>query len=146
VSRRREVDQAPRRRPGRIQVVTSPAASRERLAAIDVGSNSIRLLVAEYDPVTGLEVIDELKDQPRLATGLHATGALDPDAMEAAFNALRRMIGVAERRGVTRTVAVATSAIRDASNGAAFAERIRRELGLPLEIISEEREARLSWI
>jgi exopolyphosphatase/guanosine-5'-triphosphate,3'-diphosphate pyrophosphatase len=126
--------------------VTSPAASRERLAAIDVGSNSIRLLVAEHDPVTGLEVIDELKDQPRLATGLHGTGALDPDAMEAAFNSLRRMIGVAERRGVTRTVAVATSAIRDASNGTAFAERIRRELGLHLEIISEEREARLSWI
>jgi exopolyphosphatase/guanosine-5'-triphosphate,3'-diphosphate pyrophosphatase len=126
--------------------VSSPVAQRERLAAIDVGSNSIRLLVAEWDPATGLEVIDELKEQPRLATGLHANGELDPDAMEAAFNALRRMIGVTQRRGVSRVVAVATSAIRDASNGPAFAERVRRELGLELEVISEEREARLSWV
>jgi exopolyphosphatase/guanosine-5'-triphosphate,3'-diphosphate pyrophosphatase len=126
--------------------VSAPIARRERLAAIDVGSNSIRLLVAEWDPETGLEVIDEIKEQPRLATGLHANGELDADAMEAAFNALRRMLGVAERRGVTRTVAVATSAIRDASNGPAFAERVRRELGLELDIISEEQEARLSWV
>ena len=126
--------------------MTTPGLPRERLAAIDVGSNSIRLLVAEWDPETGLEVIDELKDQPRLATGLHATGALDPEAMEAAYNSLKRMLGVAQRRGATRIVAVATSAIRDASNGAAFAERVRRELGLKLEIISEEREARLSWV
>nr|MBA3893439.1 hypothetical protein [Gemmatimonadales bacterium] len=45
-------------------------AERERIAAIDVGSNSVRLLVAEYDPASGLTVIDELKDQPRLAAGL----------------------------------------------------------------------------
>ena len=55
------------------------------------------------------------------------------------------MKGVAERRGVTRLAAVATSAMRDASNGPAFAARIRRELDIPLEIIDEDREARLSW-
>ena len=51
-------------------------AGRERLAAIDVGSNSIRLLVAEWDPQTGLAVIDEVKEHPRLATGLAKTGRL----------------------------------------------------------------------
>lgn len=122
-----------------------PAAAGERLGAIDVGSNSIRLLVAEWDPDTGLEVIDEVKEMPRLARGIAHTGALDPEAMEAAFAALARMVGVAQRRGVTRLVAVATSAMRDAANGPAFAERIRRELGLPLEIIDPDREARLSW-
>lgn len=125
--------------------MSEAAPPRERLGAIDVGSNSIRLLVAEYDPATGLEVIDEVKDQPRLATGVADTGALDPDAMDRAFAALERMRGVAERRGVARLVAVATSAMRTASNGPAFAERIRRELGIPLEIIDEDREARLSW-
>jgi exopolyphosphatase/guanosine-5'-triphosphate,3'-diphosphate pyrophosphatase len=65
--------------------------------------------------------------------------------MERAFDTLRRMKGVAERRGVTRLSAVATSAMRDASNGLEFAERIRRELAIPLEIIGEEREAQLSW-
>ena len=125
--------------------MTDPKASRERLAAIDVGSNSIRLLVAEYDEESGLQVIDEVKDMPRLATGVSTTGALDPLAMGRAFEALKRMKGVAERRGVTRLAAVATSAMRDSSNGLAFAERIRRELAIPLEIIGEDREAQLSW-
>ncbi len=125
--------------------MTDAAPARERLGAIDVGSNSIRLLVAEWDPATGLEVIDEVKAQPRLARGIARTGALDPDAMEAAFAALSRMTDVARRRGVGRLAAVATSAMRDAGNGPAFAERIRRELGIPLEIIDADREARLSW-
>src|SRR5690606_38649899 len=143
--RRGEVDQAPRRGRGRADRVTAPTPPRERLGAIDVGSNSIGLVVAEWDPVTGLEIIDEVKDQPRLATGVARHGALDPEAMEAAFAALSRMTGVAERRGVTRLSAVATSAMRDATNGPAFAERIRRELGIPLVIIDEDREAQLSW-
>ncbi len=125
--------------------MSDAAPTRERLGAIDVGSNSIRLLVAEWDPATGLEVIDEVKEQPRLARGLARTGALDSDAMEAAHAALRRMVDVARRRGVGRLSAVATSAMRDASNGPAFAQRIRRELGLPLTIIDSDREARLSW-
>ncbi len=125
--------------------MTDPATDPERLGAIDVGSNSIRLLVADWDPNTGLTIIDEEKAQPRLAAGLSRTGTLDPDAMEEAFEALRLMVGVAERRGVTRLAAVATSAIRDASNGPAFAERVRRELGLGLQIISADHEARLSW-
>lgn len=120
-------------------------APRERIGAIDLGSNSIRLLIAEWDPVTGLEVIDELKDQPRLATGIARLGALDSDAMEAAFRALARMTEMAARRGVSRLVAVATSAVREASNGPAFVERIRRELGIPLTIIDADREAQLSW-
>jgi exopolyphosphatase/guanosine-5'-triphosphate,3'-diphosphate pyrophosphatase len=65
--------------------------------------------------------------------------------MEATIEALGRMKGVADRRGVSRIAAVATSAMRDATNGPAFAERIRRELGIPLRIISADHEARLSW-
>lgn len=125
--------------------MNDPTASRERLGAIDVGSNSIRLLVAEHDPDTGFEVIDEVKEMPRLAKGVAATGALDAEAMEQAFEALRRMKEMADRRGVTRLAAVATSAMRDASNGPAFVERIRGELGIPLVIIDADREARLSW-
>jgi exopolyphosphatase / guanosine-5'-triphosphate,3'-diphosphate pyrophosphatase len=117
----------------------------ERLGAIDVGSNSIRLLVADYDPVTGLDVIDEVKDQPRLGAGVDASGALNIAAMGRAYAALKRMKEVAARRGVTRLAAVATSAMREARNGPAFAERIRRELDIPLEIIDESREAQLSW-
>ena len=75
----------------------------ERIAAIDVGSNSIRLSVAEYDPSSGLRIIDEVKDQPRLAMGIAATGSLDRLAMERAIAALKRMKEVADRRQVSRS-------------------------------------------
>jgi len=122
-----------------------PAAPRDRLGAIDVGSNSIRLLVAEYDPQTGLSVIDEVKDQPRLAQGLAATGRLDATAIERAMQALARMREVCHRRGVSRLVAVATAAVREAANGPDFAARVQRELGIPLQVIDAETEAQLAW-
>lgn len=117
----------------------------ERLGAIDVGSNSIRLLVAEFDPQSGIKVIDEVKDQPRLAAGLAESHRLDEFAMARAIQALTRMREVAERRGVRRIAAVATSAVREAENGKAFMERVRREVGIPLKIIDADTEAALSW-
>src|ERR1700694_4595925 len=82
----------------------------ERLGAIDVGSNSIRLLVAEFDAQAGIKVIDEVKEQPRLASGMTESRRLDEFAMARAIQALARMREVAERRGVRRLAAVATSA------------------------------------
>ncbi len=116
-----------------------------RLGAIDVGSNSIRLLVADWDPRSGISVIDEVKDQPRLAQGLAATGRLDPVAMGRAMDALERMMAVATRRGVNRLAAVATSAVREAENGEAFVRRVQTRLGIPLTIIDPDTEARLSY-
>jgi exopolyphosphatase/guanosine-5'-triphosphate,3'-diphosphate pyrophosphatase len=127
--------------------VTAPrsADGRERLAALDVGSNSIRLLVAEYDPAAGLSVIDEVKDQPRLARGLAATGRLDDAAMQRALETLGRMRAVCQRRGVRRIAAVATAAVREAENGPDFVRRVQAELAIPLRIIDPETEASLSW-
>ncbi len=125
------------------QPVPSPA--RERIAAIDVGSNSVRLLVAEYDPVSGLSIIDELKDHPRLAAGLAATGCLDEAAMNRAIQALARMREVCQRRGVRRISAVATAAVREAENGPWFVRRVRQELDIPLRIIDADTEAALSY-
>ncbi|MFI5235849.1 MAG: Ppx/GppA family phosphatase, partial [Gemmatimonadales bacterium] len=123
----------------------TPPAARERLAAIDVGSNSIRLVVAEYDPAAGLTIIDEIKDQPRLARGLAATGQLDEAAMTRALDALGRMREICDRRGVKRIAAVATSAVREAKNGALFLDRVRKRLDLPLRVIDGDEEARLSF-
>ncbi len=117
----------------------------ERMGAIDVGSNSIRLLVAEFDPQSGIKVVDEVKDQPRLASGMAESKRLDEFAMARAIQALSRMREVAERRGVRRLAAVATSAVREAENGKAFVDRVRREVGIPLKIIDTETEAALSW-
>jgi exopolyphosphatase / guanosine-5'-triphosphate,3'-diphosphate pyrophosphatase len=121
---------------------TSP---RERIAAIDVGSNSVRLLVAEYDPASGLSVIDELKDQPRLAAGLASTGRLNEAAIDRAIQSLGRMREVCQRRGVQRIAAVATAAVREAENGPWFVRRVRQELDIPLRIIDAETEAALSY-
>jgi exopolyphosphatase/guanosine-5'-triphosphate,3'-diphosphate pyrophosphatase len=120
-------------------------AERERLAAIDVGSNSVRLLVAEYDPASGLTVIDELKDQPRLAAGLAGSGCLTEEAMDRAVQALSRMREVCQRRNVRRIAAVATAAVREAENGPWFVRRVRQELDIPLRIIDAETEAALSY-
>ena len=117
----------------------------ERCAALDVGSNSIRLIVADWDPERGFTPVDELKEQPRLAQGVGQTGRLDPVRLDAAYAALARMREMVTRRGVSRFAAVATAAVREASNGAEFAERVRTELGIPLEVIGPEREAQLSW-
>ncbi|MDX2192521.1 MAG: Ppx/GppA phosphatase family protein [Gemmatimonadales bacterium] len=124
----------------------APAArQKERVAAIDVGSNSVRLLVAEYDPASGLEIIDEMRDTPRLARGVALTGRLDPEAVERAMGALRRARDVLRRRGVTRVSAVATAAMREAVNGHEFVQRVRDELDIPLRIIDAETEATLAW-
>jgi exopolyphosphatase / guanosine-5'-triphosphate,3'-diphosphate pyrophosphatase len=130
--------------PAAAPVAEVPAA-RERLGALDVGSNSIRLLVAEYDPSAGLTIVDEVKDQPRLAQGLALTGRLDAAAVDRAMQTLRRMREVCQRRGVRRISAVATAAVREAENGEAFVERVRTELGIPLRIIDAETEAALSY-
>ena len=120
-------------------------AERERIAAIDVGSNSVRLLVAEYDPASGLSIVDELKDQPRLAAGLARTGCLNDAAMDRAIQTLGRMREVCQRRGVRRIAAVATAAVREAENGPWFVRRVRQELDIPLRIIDPETEAALSY-
>jgi exopolyphosphatase/guanosine-5'-triphosphate,3'-diphosphate pyrophosphatase len=118
----------------------------ERFAAIDVGSNSIRCLIAERGEDGHLQVIDDLKDQPRLARGLSATGLLAAASIDRALESLGRMLSAVERRGASRVALVATAAVRDATNGAEFAGRVKRELGIPLEVIDGETEARLAFL
>jgi exopolyphosphatase/guanosine-5'-triphosphate,3'-diphosphate pyrophosphatase len=115
-----------------------------RLAAIDVGSNTILLLVAEPDPSTGLTIIDEAEDQPRLGAGLGTTGRLSDAAIERALESLLRMHHQAVSLGAERIGVVATAAVREAKNGAEFVERAGRE-GIPIRVISPEAEAALAY-
>jgi len=108
-------------RPAARPAPSDAPAARDRIAAIDVGSNSIRLLVAEYDPASGLSVIDEMKDQPRLAAGLATTGCLDEAAIERALQTLGRMREVCQRRGVKR---IAGHAFQGRSDNRACLSRI----------------------
>jgi exopolyphosphatase/guanosine-5'-triphosphate,3'-diphosphate pyrophosphatase len=124
----------------------SPRAGQDiRLAAIDIGSNSIRQIVADVSPTGGIRVVDEMKAAPRLGAGVHETGVLGEAAMRQALDALTRMATLARQLGAARVEAVATSAVRDAANGLTFLELVRAETGLKVRVLKGEEEARLSF-
>ncbi len=116
-----------------------------RLGAIDVGTNSIRLIVAEAQPDGTYRVLDDEKDTTRLGQGLDATGRLDEQAMEQSASAIARMATIAHGFGVSRLRAVATCAVREASNGQAFCDLVKQWSGLDLEVITAQEEAALAY-
>lgn len=116
-----------------------------RISAIDIGSNSIRQIIADVSPSGGIRVVDEMKAAPRLGAGLRANGRLNEGAMDDAVAVLSRMATLAEQLGAKRTRVVATSAVRDAENGSEWLARVREETGLRVTILSGEEEARLGF-
>src|SRR3972149_1891988 len=117
-----------------------------RIAAIDIGSNSVRLVVAEVLTSGGYRVRDEERENTRLAASMVATGELSDATIEATITALRRFQSIAPGYGGGRISAIATSAVRDAENGPEFCQRVRRELDLDVEVISSNEEARLAFL
>jgi exopolyphosphatase / guanosine-5'-triphosphate,3'-diphosphate pyrophosphatase len=117
-----------------------------RVAAIDIGSNSVRCLVAEVPAKGPYRMLTEERAQTRLASGLAVTGTLQNDRMDETAEALARMVDIAARFGADTVRAVATAAVRDASNGAEFVERIEALTGVRIEVISAREEAHLAFI
>ncbi|MYX39752.1 exopolyphosphatase [Streptomyces sp. SID89] len=117
-----------------------------RVAAIDCGTNSIRLLVADADPVTGeLVDLDRRMTIVRLGQGVDRTGRLAPEALERTFAACREYAEVIERHGAERVRFVATSASRDAENRDEFVRGVVDILGVEPEVISGDQEAEFSF-
>ena len=116
-----------------------------RLAAIDVGSNSIRLVVAEAQPGGRYRVLDEERETTRLARSLATTGDLDAESIEASLAALRRFKSIAAGLGVETIRAIATCAVREATNGPEFCRRVEEELGLAIEVIDSDLEAHFAF-
>ncbi len=118
---------------------------RERLlyAALDLGTNNCRLLVATPSS-DGFQVVDAFSRIVRLGEGLAETGALSEGAMDRAVAALKVCASKLKRRPVARMRCIATEACRSASNGAAFLERVKTETGIALEVITPREEAGLS--
>ena len=117
----------------------------QRIAAIDIGSNSIRQIVADVGKNGSIRVVDEMKAAPRLGAGLSETGALSEGPMNLAIESLQRMATLARQLGAKRVEAVATSAVRDASNGALFLTRVRQQTGLKIRLLDGAEEARLAF-
>ncbi|MFG0276222.1 MAG: HD domain-containing protein [Phycisphaerales bacterium] len=122
----------------------STSTGARRLAAIDVGSNSIRLIVAETTESGSYRVIDDEKEIARLGHGLEETGALDPVNIERSADAIARMKDIANGYGVETIRAIATAAVREATNGKTLIDLVHKRAGLDLVIISAEEEARLA--
>ena len=116
-----------------------------RISAIDIGSNSIRQIIADVSPTGSIRVVDEMKAAPRLGGGIQETGELSREAGEAALEALGRMEELATQLGAMRTRAVATSAVRDAANADEWLARVKVETGLDVEVLDGADEARLSF-
>jgi exopolyphosphatase/guanosine-5'-triphosphate,3'-diphosphate pyrophosphatase len=114
-----------------------------RLAAIDVGSNSVHMIIADVSREGHIEVIDRVKEMVRLGRRSFTTGRLTPEAMDMTVRTLAYFRRLAHFKRVGRMRAVATSAVREAKNRREFIGRIRRETGLAVEVISGDDEAKL---
>ncbi len=112
-------------------------------AALDLGTNNCRLLIATPQS-DGFRVVEAYSRIVRLGEGLSQSGRLGEPAMERAIAALRVSAEKIRRRKVVRLRAIATQACRMAENGAAFVERVARETGIRLQVITPQEEARLS--
>ena len=122
-----------------------PAAPKDPpvYAAIDLGTNNCRLLVAKRSR-DGFRVIDAYSRIVRLGEGLASTGQLSEDAMNRAAAALKVCADKMKRRGVTRARSIATEACRTAANGADFIARVEEETGIELDVVSTADEAQLA--
>lgn len=114
-----------------------------RLAAIDVGTNSLHMIIAQAGPGSSFSIVDREKEMVRLGAGSLEGRELTESAMNAALQTLVRFKRLADSRQVDRVLAVATSAVREARNGGVFLRSVRQRTGIHVRVISGLQEARL---
>ena len=118
---------------------------RERVAAIDIGSNSIHMLLSEVDKNGNIHVIETLKDQTRLGEHINDNGLIDLAVLPRLERVLRKMKSIAEANHATLR-AIATHALREARNGMAICQEIENKCKFKVEIVSGREEARLVYL
>ncbi len=116
-----------------------------RLGAIDIGSNSIRVVIAEAQAGGRYRILDEERESTRLGRALANTGKLDQQSIDDSLTALRRFKAIADGMGVESLRAIATCAVREATNGAEFCALAQDVIGQSVEVISAEKEAHLAF-
>ena len=108
-----------------------------KLGILDIGSNSIHILIAEITGETQFEIVGRGKDMTRLGDETLKSGWLSRRKMEEGISVVQRFVQLARHRGVQKVLAFATAAVREASNGGEFADRILRQTGCGLASISK---------
>ncbi len=117
-----------------------------RVAVVDIGTNSTRLLIADVDQEQVRAELDRRTQVTRLGAGVDADGRLRDDAMARVFSTLDEYRTAIEAAGVESAVAVLTSAVRDAANGAEFAAQVEHDYGLAPHVLSGDEEANLTFL
>jgi exopolyphosphatase/guanosine-5'-triphosphate,3'-diphosphate pyrophosphatase len=128
-------------------VSTEPVKQNRIIAAIDMGTNSLHMVVVKIDPtLPAFSIIAKEKETVRLGNRDLATGELKPENIHKAITALRRFQEVAKTANAETIIAVATSAVREAPNGRDFLHQVKEELGLSVDLISGQEEARRIYL
>src|SRR5437773_9214759 len=117
-----------------------------KLAVLDIGTNSIHLVLAEVEPDFSYKILDRFKDMTRLGDGSFKTRRLSEPAMARALEVVRTLATLARNKGYDRLEGVATSAVREAVNGGEFVEEIARQTGITVRVVSGQEEARLIFL
>ncbi|WP_346353110.1 Ppx/GppA phosphatase family protein [Azotosporobacter soli] len=118
----------------------------ERVAVIDLGSNSARLIIMQIYKNGAYNLIYHQKEAVRLSEGIAQDNKLQSAAMERALRSLQTFSHMCRLFNVDKTLAVGTAAVRNTKNGGAFVERVRKETGIPLRAVSGETEAKLGYL
>src|SRR3984957_4131715 len=127
-------------------VPATPDRAEMRIAAIDVGSNSLHMVIAQADPDGGVTTLWRMKEMVGLGRMSFPSRRLSRDAIDRAVSAMGRIKAAAKLRQAEKIVAVATSAVREAVNGGDLIERIKREHGLSVRVVPAREEARLIYL
>ncbi len=117
-----------------------------RYATLDVGSNSVLIYIAEKDEDGVFKTLEDRAIITKLGEGLRETGILKPEAMERTIEALKEFKALMDKYGVDDYAAIGTMALREAKNSGEFLDRVKREVGIEIEVIPGEEEARLSHL
>ena len=117
-----------------------------KLAVLDIGTNSIHMVLAEVEPDFSYKILDRFKDVTRLGDGTFKAHRLPETVMRRGLEVIKTQVTLARNKGYKRIRAVATSAVREAKNGGDFLKAVARETGLTVRVVTGQEEARLIYL
>ncbi|WHZ14791.1 MAG: Exopolyphosphatase [Nitrospira sp.] len=117
-----------------------------KLAVLDIGTNSIHMVLAEVQPDYSYKILDRFKDMTRLGDGVFTSRRLSDQAMMRGLEVIRNLVTLARNKGYERIEGVATSAVREARNGGEFLDHVAQQTGLTVRVITGAEEARLIFL
>lgn len=117
-----------------------------KLAVVDIGTNSIHMVLAEIEPDGSYKILDRFKDMTRLGDGTFQEKQLSPAAMSRGVEVLSHLTTLAKNKGFSKIVMTATSAVREAKNGGQFIEEVQRRTRVRVRVVTGQEEARLIYL